>query len=57
MTPLRIYLHFHTQDTYIRKISSKKVYELLNFDSIIRGPKQKDILMPTAFSDKLDERK
>ena len=54
---MKIFAHFHSQDTYIRKISSKKVYELLNFDSIIRGPKQKDILIPTAFSEKLDERK
>jgi len=44
------------QNTYIRKVSSKKIYETLNFDSIIRGPKQKDVLMPTIYSDKLDEK-
>jgi len=54
---LKIYASLHQQDTYIKKISSKKVYELLNFDSILRGPKQKDILMPTTYSDRVDERK
>lgn len=44
------------QSTYIRKVSSKKIYEALNFDSIIRGPKQKDVLLPTIYSDKLDEK-
>lgn len=57
MKPLKIFAHFNEQDTYIRKINSKKIYETLNFDSLIRGPKQREVLMPTAYSDKLDERK
>lgn len=55
-TPLKIYIHLSDQNTYIRKIASKKIYEAMNFDSIIRGPKQKEVLMPTAFSERLDER-
>jgi NDP-sugar pyrophosphorylase family protein len=56
-TPLKIYIHLSEQNTYIRRISSKKIYESMNFDSIIRGPKQKEVLMPSAYSDRLDERK
>jgi NDP-sugar pyrophosphorylase family protein len=56
-SPLRVFVHLSEQNTYIRKIASKKIYETINFDSIIRGPKQKDVLLPSAFSDRLDERK
>jgi NDP-sugar pyrophosphorylase family protein len=55
--PLRVFVHLSDQNTYIRKIASKKIYETLNFDSIIRGPKQKEVLLPTPYSDRLDERK
>lgn len=54
---MRISAYLTEQDTYIRKINSKKIYELLNFDGLIRGQKQKDILLPTAFNDPLDDRK
>jgi NDP-sugar pyrophosphorylase family protein len=57
LSPLRVFIHLSEQNTYIRKISSKKVYEAMNFDSIIRGPKQKEVLLPSAFSDRLDDRK
>lgn len=56
-TPLRVFIHLSEQNTYIRKIASKKIYETMNFDSIIRGAKQKDVLLPTPLSDRLDERK
>ena len=35
------------QDVFIKKVSNKKVYENLNFDSLMRGAKQKDYLLPT----------
>jgi hypothetical protein len=54
---LRIFVHFSEQEVYVRKINSKKIYEALNFDSLIRGPKQREVLMPTAYSERLDERK
>lgn len=38
----------------MRKVSSKKIYEGLNFDSLIRGPKQKSILLPTSLSDNFE---
>ncbi len=38
------------QDAFIKKVSNKKVYENLNFDSLMRGNKQKDFLLPTEYS-------
>ncbi len=38
------------QDVFIKKISNKKVYEGINFDSLVRGAKQKDLLMPSEYS-------
>lgn len=38
------------QDTFIKKVSNKKVYENLNFDSLMRGAKQKDYLLPTEYT-------
>ena len=56
-TPLRVHAHCSGQDTYIRRINSKKAYESLNFESLIRGAKQKEVLIPTAYSDPVDDRK
>lgn len=53
---LKIFAYFCEQDTFIRKISNKKIYEALNFDSLIRGPKQKDILLPNSYSDRMEHR-
>lgn len=41
LRPLNIFAHFCDQDAFIRKISNKKIYESLNFESLIRGTKQK----------------
>lgn len=54
LKPLKIYAHYNEQDAFIKKINSKKIYECLNFDSLIRGAKQKEILLPTSYNDKSD---
>lgn len=52
-----MFARFCEQDTFIRKISNKKIYEVLNFDSLLRGPKQKDVLLPNAYSDRMEYNK
>lgn len=47
---MNIFALLTEQDTFIKKISNKKVYEGINFDSLIRGAKQKDILLPNEYS-------
>ena len=54
LKPLKIYAQFNQQDAFVKKINSKKIYECLNFDSLIRGAKQKEILLPTTYNDKSD---
>jgi hypothetical protein len=56
MKPLKIFAFVTDQDTYIKKINSKKVYEVLNYDSLIRGLKQKDVLMPTEYNEPTDSK-
>lgn len=44
------------QNEYIRRINSVKLYETMCMDSLIRGPKQKEVLLPTAYSPQPDEK-
>jgi hypothetical protein len=50
LKPLNIFALVAEQDVFIKKISNKKVYEGINFDSLIRGAKQKDTLLPNEYS-------
>ena len=47
MKSIKIYAYLKEQETFIRKISTKKIYENINFDSLLRGVKQRDMLLPT----------
>lgn len=51
MKSIKIYAYLKEQETFIRKISTKKIYENINFDSLLRGVKQRDMLLPTSYSD------
>ena len=44
------------QNEYIRTVLNLKVYEQLNLDGLIRGSKQKQILMPNKYTQPIDEK-
>lgn len=50
LKPLNVFAMVTEAETFIKKVSNKKVYENLNFDSLVRGQKQKDYLLPTEYS-------
>lgn len=50
LKPLNIFALVTEAETFIKKVSNKKVYENLNFDSLVRGQKQKEYLLPTEYS-------
>lgn len=49
---MKIFAKFYEQEVYIKRVSNKKIYEQINFDSLIRGIKQKEVLLPTTYSEK-----
>jgi NDP-sugar pyrophosphorylase family protein len=53
---LNIFAYFCEQDVFIKKISTKKIYESINFDSLIRGPKEKLTLLPNTYSEKMEHK-
>lgn len=54
--PVRIFAKVANPDEYIRRVTQLKIYEQVNFDSLIRGTKQKDILLPTEYSEPNDQK-
>lgn len=51
LRPLRIIAKITNQNEYIRRITNVKIYESVNLDSLIKGPKQKDVLMPNSYTE------
>jgi NDP-sugar pyrophosphorylase family protein len=54
-SPLNVFAYISDPDEYIKRISSLKIYENINLDSVIRGNKQKEILLPTKYTLPVDE--
>lgn len=52
---LKITATLYGQEDFIRKISDLKLYCQLNFESIIRGPKERKALLPNKFTSEIDE--
>ena len=52
--PLRIFAYVANQNEYIRQVLNLKSFELLNMDGLIRGQKQKDILIPNKYTQPID---
>lgn len=55
-TPLKVYAEIIGPDEYIRRVTQLKIYEQLNFDALIKGPKQKEVLQPNQYTQELDEK-
>lgn len=53
--PLNVSARLADPNEYIRRVSNIKIFEHLNLEGIIRGPKQKEVLMPTKYTQPLDE--
>lgn len=54
--PLKIVAKIAGPNEYIRRISNVKIYEALNLDSLIRGPKQKEVTLPNTYTQPIDEK-
>ena len=54
-SPLKICCKVVGPDEYVRRISETKVYKQVNFDSLIRGQKEKPILLPTQMTQKISQ--
>lgn len=52
---LKITAKVYGQEDFIRKISDLKLFSQLNFESIIRGAKERKPLLPNRFTSEIDE--